>query len=185
MNAAEHIVECYFRITKKCFTLDDVKVIGGNNRQIDLLAINLRTKEQFHIETHVTHQTMWALDAKGISQFFEYKFLGFPRKREGKKTDYSRGVNYRRQIEDTYKSVGLDPEKIQRVFVCWIIKDQETYDLALAELQKRHSCTMAVVSFRDIILPALQDAVGTTNYDDEVLRTFSLIKEREKQARKN
>lgn len=43
---------------------------------------------------------------------------------------------------------------------------------------------MSIVSFRDTILPALRDAVGTTNYDDEVLRTLSFIKEQDSQTKK-
>ena len=41
-----------------------------------------------------------------------------------------------------------------------------------------------VISFRDRILPELMDAVSTANYDDEVLRTFSLIREWQKQNEK-
>lgn len=32
MNAAEHIVEAYFRLCRNCFTMTDRKVVGGNNR---------------------------------------------------------------------------------------------------------------------------------------------------------
>jgi hypothetical protein len=184
MNAAEHIVECYYRIVKGCFTLDDVKVIDGINRQIDLLAVNLRTADQFHIETSVTHRTAWAPNAQKLEAVFSHKFLGVPKKREGKKTDFARGLNYRKNIDNTYKSVGIDPNKIQRVFVCWIIKDKEACDLALEKFQDNHGVSMSVVSFRDTILPALRDAVGTTNYDDEVLRSLSFVKEQEKQTKK-
>jgi hypothetical protein len=41
-----------------------VKVIDGINRQLDLLAINLITGDQYHIQTSVTHRTAWAPDAK-------------------------------------------------------------------------------------------------------------------------
>ena len=184
MNAAEHITECYYRLAKNCFTLDDVKVIDGVNRQLDLLAINLVTGDQYHIETSVTHRTAWAPDAKKLEAVFSHKFLGIPKEREGKKTDFARGVNYLEQIDATYRSVGIDPKKIQRVFVCWIMKDEATWETALAEFKQKHGFGMSIVSFRDTILPALCDAVGTTNYDDEVLRTLSFIKEREIQTKK-
>jgi hypothetical protein len=161
-----------------------VKVIDGINRQIDLLAVNLLTGDQYHIEASVTHRTAWAPDAEKLEAVFSHKFLGIPKKREGKKTDSARGVNYRKQIDATYKSVGLDPGKIQRVFVCWIIKDEKTCGQALKKFQEKHGVSMSVVSFRDTVLPALRDAVGTTNYDDEVLRSFSFIKEQEKQTKK-
>jgi|GEM_PF-6134490 len=38
MNTTERIVESYFRICEGCLTTPDVKVVRGNNRQIDLLA---------------------------------------------------------------------------------------------------------------------------------------------------
>jgi hypothetical protein len=93
-------------------------------------------------------------------------------------------LSYLKQIDATYKSVGIDPKNIQRVFVCWIIKDEGAWATTLAEFQKKHGFGMSIVSFRDTILPALRDAVGTTNYDDEVLRTLSFIKEQDSQTKK-
>ncbi|MBK9056692.1 MAG: hypothetical protein IPL82_02475 [Elusimicrobia bacterium] len=185
MNTSEHITECYYRLVKNCFTLDDVKIIRGVNRQIDLLAINLTTGDQYHIETSVTHRKAWAPDAKKIEDIFLHKFLGVPKKREGKNSDFTKGANYRDRIDETYKSVGLDPLKIQRVFVCWIIKDKRGCDSALTEFQNKHGCSMSIVSFRDTVLPALRNVVTTANYDDEILRTLSFIKEQEGQTKKN
>jgi hypothetical protein len=159
-------------------------VINGVNRQLDLLAINLTTGDQYHIETSVTHRTAWAPDEQKLESIFAHKFLGHPKEREGKKSDFVRGVNYQAQIEATYKSVGLDPTKIQRVFVCWILKHEAAGKNALAAFRQKHGFGMSIVSFRDTILPALRDAVGTTNYDDEVLRTLSFIKEQDSQTKK-
>lgn len=44
---------------------------------------------------------------------------------------------------------------------------------------------MSIVSFRDTVLPALRNVVTTANYDDEILRTLSFIKEQEGQTKKN
>lgn len=41
MNAAEHLVELYYR-QKGCFTITDIKIENGNNRQMDLLAYDLK-----------------------------------------------------------------------------------------------------------------------------------------------
>ncbi|GAB3995131.1 hypothetical protein GCM10028807_34470 [Spirosoma daeguense] len=54
MNTAEHLVEIYYR-QAGCFTMSDIKVISGNNRQLDLLAINIKTKKYYHIEVSVAH----------------------------------------------------------------------------------------------------------------------------------
>lgn len=55
MNTTEKIVESYFRLCHGYFTIADTKVINGNNRQIDLLAVNLKTNEQYQVEVSVTH----------------------------------------------------------------------------------------------------------------------------------
>lgn len=34
-------------------------VAGGNNRQLDLLAYNLRDEVQYRVETSVTHELSW------------------------------------------------------------------------------------------------------------------------------
>ena len=39
----ERIVESYFRIERKCFTITDIKIPKGNNRQIDILAYSLKS----------------------------------------------------------------------------------------------------------------------------------------------
>jgi hypothetical protein len=44
MNAAEHIVESYFRLCRGRFTFSDRKVSGGVNRQLDILGYNLNEK---------------------------------------------------------------------------------------------------------------------------------------------
>ena len=59
MNAAEHIVDAYFRLSRGCFTLADRKVTKGNNRQLDILAYHLKDQHEFHIEVGVTHQENW------------------------------------------------------------------------------------------------------------------------------
>lgn len=84
MNAAEHITECYYRLEKRCFTLDDVKVINGVNRQLDLLAINLTTGDQYHIETSVTHRTAWAPDEQKLESILLTNFSGTQKNAKGK-----------------------------------------------------------------------------------------------------
>jgi hypothetical protein len=85
MNTAEHIVDLYFRVVRKCFTLNDVKVINGVNRQLDILAVNMITGDQFHIESSVTHEKGWAPKEEKLRDVFEKKFLGVPPKRKARK----------------------------------------------------------------------------------------------------
>lgn len=49
---------------------------------------------------------------------------------------------------------------------------------------KHLNCTfeVEVLGLRDFILPELADAIGTANYDDEILRTLGFVKQRELQT---
>ena len=181
MNAVEHIVECYFRYCKGCFTMVDVKIPGGNNRQCDLLAYNAKTQEQYHVESSVTHQENWCPSTKELSEIFDKKFRGVPPKREGKNTDFVKGKTYYENILQSYQSVGLDLRKLQRIIVTWDVSDATNLDGCLVEYEQKSGLHIQVWSFRDKILPELTEKISTSNYDDEILRTLSLLRQRDLQ----
>lgn len=181
MNAVEHIVECYFRYCKGCLTIPDLKIKSGNNRQADLLAYNLLTKEQYHVESSVTHCKNWTHSIEDLREVFDKKFRGVPASREGKKTDYTKGKNYFKSIVQTYRHIGFSPSRIQRIFVTWAVTDPGLKEF-LSDYKKEYGFRVNVLSFRDQILPELRDAITTSNYDDEILRTFSLLQQCDLQA---
>ncbi len=190
MNAAEHIVESYFRLCKGCFTLSDRKVVSGNNRQLDILAYNLKEKLQFHIEIDVTHQLNWCPTRGELEQKFEGKFFGAPPERKsktGNATDSEKGKSYLSQIEETYVDLGFSPANVKRVWVCWVVKGEEnTKSLVLSSEYHNKKCEnkkyeIEVLSLRNKILPELERKIGTANYDDEILRTLGFMKQREEQ----
>ena len=184
MNTNEKIVESYFRLCLGCFTMADIKVINGNNRQIDLLAINLNTSEQYHVEVSVTHQENWCPTPESLFAEFERKYFGVPTKREGENTDYALGKTYEKQIYKTYETVGLNPSSIKRVWVCWTVKDAGNIDHQLEHYCKKRGLergAIEILSFRDAIIPSLIKKVATSNYEDDVLRTFSLLQQFNKQ----
>ncbi len=189
MNAAEHIVESYFRLCKGCFTLSDRKVENGVGRQLDLLAVNLHERAQLHIEVAVTHRTHWCPTRDQLTPYFEKKFFGAPPEREsesGKGTDFEKGKSYFEEIQRAYSSLGLDPEKISRVVVCWFVKGEDNklpIKITVQSKQVKREFRIEVLSMRDLILPELMNTIGTSNYDDEVLRTLTFIKQREIQNR--
>lgn len=84
MNTTEKIVEAYFRLCKNCFTYPDMKVINGNNRQLDLLAYNLMDNSQYHIEVSVTHQENWCPTPEQLVDMFDKNSLAFLLKDLGK-----------------------------------------------------------------------------------------------------
>jgi hypothetical protein len=184
MNAAEHIVEAYFRLRRQCFTLPDHKVAGGNNRQFDILAYNLATQSQYHIEVSVTHQLNWNESSDDLSSSFEKKFFGVPPERESPRSDFKLGKNFFAQIEQAYESVGFLPADVQRVWVCWFLKQADNSKPILLQHHSKglnDTFQIEVLSLRDYILPELTNAIKTAYYDDEILRTLGLMKQREVQ----
>ncbi|MDP1799336.1 MAG: hypothetical protein Q8K78_17705 [Planctomycetaceae bacterium] len=180
MNAVEHIVDCYFRLCRRCFTMNDVKVVDGNNRQLDLLAINLLDGSQYHVESAVTHSWEWFTNPQELTQELNRKFFGIPAPKEGKNTDFTKGKTYTLQINKMYQNLGLDPDRLQRVYVTWAIPGFANVNEAVVEYSRaRNVRPIEVLSFRDTILPALEQEVGTSNYEDEVLRTLSLLRQRQ------
>jgi hypothetical protein len=161
----------------------DVKVPGGNNRQCDLLAYNAATQEQYHAESSVTHRENWCPDTKKLSDIFDKKFRGVPPRREGSKTDFAKGKTCYENILRAYRDVGLDPSKVRRVFITWEVADPNNLAGFLAEYEQKYGVHIDVWGFRDRILPELTNKISTSNYDDEVLRTLSLLRQRELQTR--
>jgi len=165
--------------------MTDVKVVDGNNRQCDLLAVNLVTQEQFHVESSVTHDLSWLRSDADLREIFDKKCLGVPPMREGENTDHAKGKTYFENILDTYRREGLDPLRVQRVFVTWGLsrKTEPILQDFLESYAAEHGIHVQVMLFRDRILPELTDHVSTSHYEDEVLRTLSLLKQRDLQVK--
>jgi hypothetical protein len=188
MNTVEHIVESYFRLCRRCFTYTDVKVHRGNNRQVDLLAVSLESGEvaqQYHIECSVVPHKQWWRSCEELKADFDKKFLGIPPKRSGLRTDSGRGKTYGGNIRVTHQLLGFDLRKTMNwVWICWAVKDPENLPRLYTDYHLQKGIKTEVISFRDAILPGLMETVSTANYDDEALRTFSLIKEWKQQLQK-
>ena len=75
MTTTERIVESYYRLIKSCFTMADVKVKDGNNRQFDLLAYCLRDGKQYHVEITVMHGE-WGNTLAQVTQFHRLNSRG-------------------------------------------------------------------------------------------------------------
>lgn len=180
MNAVEQIVELYFQNVRKCFTCPDIKVKGGNNRQIDLLAYSLKDKKSYHVESSVTHVEKWNPKKSDIEKHIKYKFLGYARKNSNKssKTDFNRKKSYRDKIEETYAEYGIFGDEIIRVWVLWCsdnIKRLEYWKTSLCKRINLDPSKLEILSFRDEIIPKLQEIIGTSNYEHDIKRTLSLI----------
>lgn len=182
MNATEKIVEAYFRLCRNCFTISDVKVIKGNNRQIDLLAYSLKDKKQYHVEASVTHCQNWYPTKESLLKAFDNKFFGIPAPKEGKNTDSAKGKEYKKSIDMTYEQYGMNSNDIKRVWVCWTLpEDERKYVNEYCQSKRIESNPIEILEFRNDILPQLLDKISTSNYEDEILRTLSLLEQYRKQ----
>ncbi len=165
--------------------MTDVKVEAGNNRQLDLLALHLPTGNTYHVETTVKIAG-FGPTISNLEMAFDRKFFGTPRVNAKPTGDHALGKNYRSAINRTYKSVGLIPSKVQRIYVCWAVNGcdfQELEDFCQTYSRRYYlgKNPIQVWSFRDVILPELTEAVGTSNYDNDALRTLSLLGAAERQ----
>jgi hypothetical protein len=189
VNTVERIVACYFQLHRGCLIASDVKVAGGNNRQFDLLAADLRNGKRYHVESSVTHQQNWCPTPAEIEKRFVQKFFGVPRPKPGRNTDHARSKSYLAEIQDAYRQYGFDFHAVTRVWCCWQVRNGEAADVAerLRRIAKdrhirRPDCE--VLSLRDDVLPQLAGAIGRSNYDDDVLRMMSLVEQRRMQVEK-
>jgi hypothetical protein len=187
MNAAERVVECYFRYCRGCLTIPDVKIKGGNNRQIDLLAWNQKQKIAFHVESSVTLSGKYfnkSSSWKHPFTIFQNKFFGQPKALQNHSHIPHINDKEYAKVKSTYTTYGFDAAETRRVWVCWNLLD---YKVSKSELEnyfhlrsvEKH--LFEVISFRDEIIPKLQKEIGSSNYEDDVLRTFSFFAERDDQ----
>lgn len=189
MNTVERIVACYFQLVRGCLIASDIKVPNGNNRQFDLLAANLRLGLNYHVEAGVTHAENWCPTPDAIEKLFRQKFFGVPKPRDGANTDHAKGKSYLLHVKKAYERYGLDFGKVSRVWCCWSVRDGEPSKVAdrLCSVAREYgvdSPTCEVLSLRDDVIPALTREIGTSNYDDDVLRMFSLLEQRRIQTQK-
>ena len=178
MNAVTRIIDYYFRHVRGCFTMPDVRILKeAFCRSADLLAYNISTKEQFHIENAVTHSQLWPFSPDNLHDLFDKSFLRHPGKRVGK--------YYFKEILKTYRGLGFSPSKVKRIFVIWCIKPGVDVKAVSDSYYKKRRIRVEVMSFRDRILSDLQEKVaGSVSHDDEALRILSLVAQREIQTKK-
>ena len=181
MNATERLVEQYFRQCHQCFTLTDVKVENGNNRQLDLLAYRPSSQQYLHVEISVTHDLRWTGTLDDLVSRMEKKFFGAPSPRPGggARTDAARGKTYQPQLAAMYTRYGATWANVLRVWCLWhYTPDPDLLTAWQQKLSTLHPEVAAdrfrVLSFRDEVLPRLSTAVGSKHHEDELLRVLSL-----------
>ncbi|KAA5537044.1 hypothetical protein F0919_05055 [Taibaiella lutea] len=182
MNAAERLVEIYYR-QKRCFTISDVKVLSGNNRQIDLLVYDGKEKLHYHVEVSVSHDMKWAPTLDDIYHRMHYKFFGAVKfgKEDNKNSDSGRGKTYLESIKATYKDYNIDYKEVVRVYCAWCLKTENDYanlpkwKEEMGKLFDLKADKFEILSLKNDVIPSLFEKPGKSNYEDELLRCISLF----------
>ncbi len=189
MNTAERIVESYFRYCRGCLTIPDVKIAGGNNRQIDLLAWHAKTGTAYHVESTVVPSGRYfnkSSSWRPVTEIFQNKFFAQKKVRQ---TDAFIPANDDMEylkLQRTYELYNFVPKQLKRVWVCW---DLDDYRVTVPDIVSYFAARdvpqhlVEVISFRDEVVPALEREIGSSNYEDDVLRTFSFFSERAEQLK--
>ena len=188
MNSTERLVEAYYR-AKGHFTITDIKVENGNNRQFDILTFDNKSKTHYHVEVSVTHALNWTKPVSWITERMGYKFFGQTtnKRPDNNKTDFAKGKSYLQPIKHTYEKFGIDFNEVVRVWCTWALGKEERSKLEewREEMSLKYNIDKSkfdILLFRDNVLSDLLRNIETANYDDELLRTLSLVQQHKKQT---
>ncbi|HHS49774.1 MAG TPA: hypothetical protein ENN07_01515 [candidate division Zixibacteria bacterium] len=113
----------------------------------------------------------------------EKKFFGAPDERKGRSdgtTDYEKGKSYYPHLMKTYEEYGFEPDEINRIWVYWILPKEDSSNIDRIEYDNKK---VEIISFRDSIIPELESLIGSSNYNDNILRTISFLNERDNQLK--
>ena len=149
MNPSEKIVEQYINHVKNWLTLPNI--IYGINNELDLLAYDPRMQRFYCIE--VTMHFNFGPGRKDFSSVYQFK--------KGKFTNA-----LRKHLKERFKI-----RNAKYVWVVWMIRPTGR-DKVLNDSKKYG---IEIWEFKDKI-KELMNAIGTSNYQDEILRTLSLVK---------
>ena len=159
-----HIVECYMRLVRKCFTMTNVMLEGG--KEIDLLAVNPISGEKFHVEVRVA-----------IGRGFRLRMIDTQTK-TGRK--HRRGIDTLNAIKFAHPTVVKavneifgGSSKYKKVLVVWEVEDE-----GVVEQAKRSPYNIEIWKMSDILRELIRE-VKTKAYRDDVLRTIQLISTRQ------
>lgn len=158
MEPEVHIVERYMQLVKGCLTMTNIQLKGG--KEVDLLAMNPRTGERYHIECRVTIAPGFRLRAVDTQT------------RDGRK--HRRGLDTLSSIKFDHPTVKaaieerLGCSEVQRVLVVWDVEGDDVVEVA-RELYGIEVWTMGDV------LTELKAAIETRPYRDDVLRALQLL----------
>lgn len=168
MNAAERIVEAYFRNVRSIFTRTSVKGVG--QVELDIVGVDpsKRPPAFFHIESSVSISS-------GYSKITNKQFIPseakLRQKAAGQRTTAGFFIEkkfFSQDVLETLRQIGCDTRNLKRVLVSWEF-DEEAHKVLQG---KGIEC----LTMKDI-LQELADylAKETSDIDSDILRTLQLF----------
>ena len=146
------------QLVKRCFTMTNIMLSGG--KEIDLLALDPRSGEKYHIEVRVA-----------IGRGFRLRMVD---------TQTQSGKKHRRGM-DTLNAIKFKPPVVvkaiteifgspeyTKLLVVWQVEDEGVIE------QAKKVYDIEILKLSDVLNELLQK-VGTRAYRDDVLRTVQLI----------
>jgi hypothetical protein len=153
-----HIVERYMQLVKRCFTMTNVMLEGG--KEVDLLAIDPRAGDRYHIEVRVA-----------TGRGFRVRLVD-TQTRDGRK--HRRGMDTLNEIKfsppEVVNSVReiFNGESYRRILVVWDVQGPSVVE------QTKRLYGIEIWRITDMI-DELMGKIGTKAYRDDILRTAQLI----------
>lgn len=158
MEPEVHIVERYLQLVKHWFTMTNVMLDGG--KEIDLLALDPRSGDRYHIEVRVA-----------IGRGFRIRLID-SQTQDGRK--HKRGLDTLNKIKFSPTAVVDGCREIfgcveyKKILVVWDVQEPNVIKLA------KELYGIEVWRISDIINDLINE-VGTKAYRDDILRTVQLI----------
>lgn len=162
MEPEVHIIEKYFQLVLGCFTMTNIQCRSG--KEIDLLAMNPKTGEKFHVESRIVTSPSFALRLKDT-----YTLKGRHHRRG---LDYisRRKFNHKAVIEKINQLWG--DSKYRKILVTWGIHSDV---IVLADSKRMYD--IEVYYMEDFIkrLIAAVAERGIKGSRDDVIRIYELL----------
>lgn len=158
MEPEVHIVEKFMQMRKKCFTMTNIRLKSG--KEIDLLAVNPRTLERFHIECKVSISRSFRLREKDTQTKNGRRLkLGLDTLNE---TKFSHPV-----VVESIKEI-WGGSKYRKILVVGDVQNEEVIEKA----KLVHGIEIWKIS--DLMINFIP-FLGSRGYRDDVLRTIQLL----------
>lgn len=143
------LIEKYLQTVRKCFTMTNIRCKG--RKEIDLLAVDPKTGEIFHVESHVW--TNRRLNSTELKELVDKKFSD-PEVKE-KVTEFFGESDYRK----------------------WLVVSPQNVNQELNEYARKLGIE---IKYIELMVRTIMRKMGRLGSRDHILRTLEIVKLKEK-----